>query len=194
MDPKDDTYGPWLVVSRKKPNKWKEKRYSPALTTLMHASWHEGLNVPVVSEGAAKLTPGSGSSKITEGKRKASGELAVFGEPTEEFSALKGKGVSLDSPNETRLFKEGTTKAYEGPPSIKGKKVLARLRVALANFRSADTREGNRSSKIPKTTWSPTNDHTLPSGNGKFQFLSKSRNEMGNMLVGKDCGNITSGD
>ena len=63
----------------------------------------------------------------------------------------------MDSPNKLGLFNQGTSKAYEGPSSIKGKKVLARLRAALALSSGADPREGNRSNKLLKSIWTPTN-------------------------------------
>lgn len=143
---------------------------------------------------AAKMTPGSGSFNFIEGKRKANGELVKIGESSKEVSGFKGEGVSVESPNELGLFKEGTNKGYEGPVSIKGKKVLARLRAAPINSRSADSKEVNKARKVPKTIWSPTNAHLPSDNNGEFLFLSKSRNEMGNMLEGNFCENPNGGD
>ena len=132
--------------------------------------------------------------KINKGKIKANGELVVFRESPKELSGFKGKDISLDSPNKLGLFNQGTIKAYKGPSSIKGKKVLARLRVTPANARSADSREGNRSGKIPKTIWTPSNDFSQPSHDGKFQFLEKLRNDLGDIREGKDNGNSSSND
>lgn len=42
VDPKDDTYGPWMVVSRKKFSSRKDKRYSPTPNNPIHALWYEG--------------------------------------------------------------------------------------------------------------------------------------------------------
>nr|POE92902.1 hypothetical protein CFP56_17558 [Quercus suber] len=192
-DPKDDTYGPWMVVSCKKASNRKDKRYSPPINP-MHARRHKGTEEHTALEGANKMTPGMGSFKITKGKRKANGELVNVGESSREFSGFKGKWVSVESPNKLGLFKEGATKGYEGPLSIKGKKVMARLRAALANSRSPDSQEGNKARKFPKTIWSPTNKHLPPINNGEFRFLSKSRNEVGNTLKEKNCDNPICGD
>lgn len=71
VDPKDDTYDPWMVVSRKKSSSRKDKRYSPTPTNSMHALRREGTDERTATEGAAKMTPGSGSQKITEGNSGA---------------------------------------------------------------------------------------------------------------------------
>ncbi|KAF3961060.1 hypothetical protein CMV_014274 [Castanea mollissima] len=160
----------------------------------MHAIWHEGTEKRTTTEGTAKMTLGSGSQKNTEGKRKAHDGLVYVGESSKECSGLRGERGNVESPNKLGLFQEGTNKSYEGPLSIRGKKVLARLRAAPANSRSADSREGNKGRQLPKTIWSPTNEHLPLNNNGEFLFLSKSRNEMGNMLEGKGCGNPNDGD
>ena len=193
VDPKDDTYGPWMVVSRKKSSNRKDKRHDSAPTNPMHTTWHEGPDKRVGLGEATKLTPGV-ILKINEGKRKANGELAVFGESLKELSSFKGKCISLDSPNKLGLLNQGTIKAHEGPSSIKGKKVLARLRATPANARGSGFREGNRSSKIPKTIWTPTNDSYQLDNDGKFQLLSKSRNDLGSIHEGKDSVNSNNSD
>ena len=137
---------------------------------------------------AAKVTPGVGVLKINEGKRKANGDLVGLGEPLKEQSSFKGKGISLDNLNKLGLFNQGTSKAYEGPSSIKGKKVLARLRAAPAHSRGAEPKEGSRSNKLLKTIWTPTNAASQSDNNGTFQFLSKSRNSMGDTSEGKVSG------
>jgi len=193
VDPKDDTYGPWMVVSRKKSSNKKDKKHDSAPTNPMHTAWHEGPDERVGLGEATKLTLGM-ILKINEGKRKANGELAVFGESSKELSSFKGKGISLDSPSKLGLLNQGTIKAHEGPSSIKGKNVLARLRATPANARSPGSREGNRSSKIPKTIWTPTNDSSQLGNDGKFQLLSKSRNDLGDIREGKDSVNSNSSD
>ena len=194
VDPKDDMYGPWMVVSCKKSSNRKDKKHDFAPTNPMHTAWHEGNDERACPREMAKLTPGISVLKINRGKRKANGELAVFGKSPKELSGFKGKDISLDSPNKLGMFNQGTIKSYKGPSSIKGKKVLARLRATLAIARSADSREGNRSGKIPKTIWTPSNDSSQPSHDEKFQFLDKSRNDLGDIREGKDNGNSNSSD
>ena len=84
VDPKDDTYGPWMVVSRKKSSNRKDKRHDSAPTIAMHAVRHEGVDEQIGPGDAAKVTLGVGVLKINEGKRKANGELVGFGESLRE--------------------------------------------------------------------------------------------------------------
>lgn len=179
VDPKDDTYGPWMVVSRKKQSNRKDKRHDTAPINAMHVVWREGADVRTEPGDATKATFGVGFLKINEGKRKAYGDLVGLGqlvglgEPLKEKSSSKGKGVSSDSPNKLGLFNQGISKAYAGPLSIKGKKVLARLRAAPTHSRGVESKEGNRSNKLLKTIWTPTNAASQSDNDGKFQFLSK---------------------
>ena len=193
VDPKDDTYGPWMVVSRKKSSNRKDKKRDFAPTSAMHAMWHEGTDERGLGD-MAKVTLGMVVLKINEGKRNANGELVGFGEPLEEQPGFKGKGISSDSPYKLGLFNQGTSKTYEGPSSIKGKKVLARLRAAPAHSRGAKPREGNKSNKLLKSIWTRTNAASQSNNDGKFQFLSKSRNSMDDTSEGKDSGNSSNGD
>ena len=173
VDPKDDTYGPWMVVSRKKSSNRKDKKRDFAPTSAMHAMWNEGTDERGLGD-MAKVTLGMVVLKINEGKRNANGELVGFGEPLEEQPGFKGKGISSDSPYKLGLFNQGTSKTYEGPSSIKGKKVLARLRATPAHSRGAKPREGNKSNKLLKSIWTRTNAASQSNNDGKFQFLSKS--------------------
>lgn len=45
VDPRDDIYGPWMVVSRRKPSTKKDKKHDSASTTARHAVWNEGVDV-----------------------------------------------------------------------------------------------------------------------------------------------------
>ncbi|KAL0011911.1 hypothetical protein SO802_007019 [Lithocarpus litseifolius] len=186
VDPKDDTYGPWMVVSCMKSSNRKDKKHDTAPTNAMHAVWREGVDVRTRPGDVAKVTPGVGVLVINEGKRKTNGDLVGLGEPLKEQSSFKGKGISPGSPKKLGLFNQGTSKAYEGPSSIKGKKVLARLRAALARSRGAEANEGNRLNKLLKTIWTPTNAASQADKNGKFQFFNKSKNSMGDTREGKD--------
>lgn len=80
------------------------------------------------------MTPGVEVLKVNEGKRKANGDLVGFGKPLKDQLGFKAGSISSDSPNKMGLFKQGTSSAYEGPTSIKGKKLLAILRVRLVGM------------------------------------------------------------
>lgn len=45
VDPRDDMYAPWMVVSCSKPSTRKDKKHDSASTTARHAVWNEGADV-----------------------------------------------------------------------------------------------------------------------------------------------------
>ncbi|KAF3950081.1 hypothetical protein CMV_024118 [Castanea mollissima] len=152
---RDDKFGPWMLVSRRKASIRKDKKHDLTPTNARYAVWHEGADERIGPGDAAKVTPRVGGLKINEGKRKANGELVQFGEPLKEQLGFRSGSVSSDSPTKLGLFDQGKISAYEGPTSIKGKKVLARLRTTPAHSRCADPREGIRSNKSLKAIWTP---------------------------------------
>ena len=187
VDPKDDMYGPWMVVSCRKSSNRKDKMHDIAPTNGMHAGWREGADVQTGPGDTTRVTPGVGVLKINEGKRKANGDLVGLGEPRKEQPSFK-EGIGSVSPNKMGLFNQGSSRVYESPSSIKDKKVLARLRGVPTSSRGAETKEGNRSVKLMKAIWTPTNAALQSDNDGKFQFRSKSSNGMGGTSEGKDCG------
>ena len=185
VDPKDDTYGPWMVVSRRKSSNRKDKKQDTAPTNGMHAGWREGVDVRIGPGDTARVTPGMGVSKTNDGKRKLNGDLVGLGETLKDLPRFK-EGSKSFSPNKMGQFNQGPSRVYESPSSIKGKKVLARLKGVPVSSKGTETKEGNGSAKLMKAIWTPTNAASQSNIDGKFQFRSKPSDSMGGTSEGKD--------
>nr|POF15884.1 uncharacterized protein CFP56_17124 [Quercus suber] len=169
-----DTYGPWLVVTKK-------RQGNRAVRSTSNAS---GIGCLRVSGGNAFLSIGPKISTGTNGNRKQ--EEAHFVQARDQEEGPKHVDLSTERVFQAELrkigqFSKGSSPSPAHSPSVKGKKGIARNRAPITLASEAVGLPSNQKQSVLESSTSKPSYGVNQRWDDKFQFTTSASDEVGHI-------------
>ncbi|XP_050255268.1 uncharacterized protein LOC126701193 [Quercus robur] len=203
----DASFGPQMVVSRKRNDNKRVKQNSPSSLPGNGKTHHQEKQIePLKNSSVKKVWAGPSKVKESNGKRKA--ELDLIISPTLSTSPLDEhlttflSGLVSTSSGQNPIESMGRSskdlnKHEPKTNSVKGKKEFAHNKALLPTYITAASDKAtfilaasDKTSFSTPTDWSTSISKLRTKLNGEFKFGAKPNNKMGNQRGRVDCGDF----